>query len=199
VAPSGPVRLCGHSAGGTVAYALASRLSAKGRDVQFLGLLDAAPEVSDPRRDFGFEGDIGAELARMREHARQGGLAGLLQDRLVMVLLRLQAFEILRRLVIWRSRSGAHRAAYTRQSLLIHARGRALLTWKARPYPQRVTLFAARDRKAGAIDLGWTAFASNLDLVEIPGEHSDMLDSPNVEVLAAAFLKAVQASATRRA
>lgn len=192
VAPDGPVRLCGHSAGGTVAFALASRLRDKGRQVQFLGLLDAAPEVTDPGNRFAFEGDLGVELGRMRQRALEGGFGAVVQDRLVMLLLRLQAFEVLRRLVLWRSRRGAHRAAYTRQSLLIYARGRALLSWKARPYPGPVTLFASRDRQDGPLDLGWPAVAPNLCVVPIPGDHLVMLDSPNVEVLAAEFMKAVE-------
>lgn len=194
LAPTGPVRLCGHSAGGTLAFALAHRLRAKGRDVPFLGILDAAPEVTDPRGRHGFDGDMGAELARMRQHAKEGGLAGLLQDRLMMLLLHLQAFETLRRLVLWRSRGGAHRAAYTRQSLLMYARGRALVSWKARPYAGPVTLFASRDRQDGPLDLGWPAVATDLRIVVIPGDHLVMLDSPNVEVLATEFLKAVQAT-----
>lgn len=46
VQPSGPYRLAGWSAGGTIAYSLAERLRADGEDVSFLGLIDTLADYN---------------------------------------------------------------------------------------------------------------------------------------------------------
>jgi thioesterase domain-containing protein len=46
VAATGPVRLLGWSFGGAVALLMAQELTRRGRDVRFVGMLDAYPEIT---------------------------------------------------------------------------------------------------------------------------------------------------------
>lgn len=52
VAPSGPVRLLGWSFGGSMALLIAQELSRRGREVTFVGMLDARTDTADPNAGF---------------------------------------------------------------------------------------------------------------------------------------------------
>ncbi|MGV9801587.1 amino acid adenylation domain-containing protein, partial [Mycobacterium sp. NPDC003449] len=52
VAPDGPVRLLGWSFGGSLALLMAQELVRRGREVGFVGLLDARTDLADPATEF---------------------------------------------------------------------------------------------------------------------------------------------------
>ncbi|MCV7209473.1 non-ribosomal peptide synthase/polyketide synthase [Mycolicibacterium canariasense] len=64
VAPTGPVRLLGWSFGGSMALLIASELRRRGREVGFVGMLDARPDTA-PGADFDAEAVLGSLLREM--------------------------------------------------------------------------------------------------------------------------------------
>lgn len=184
-APDGPVRLCGYSAGGALAHELAVRLAAKGRVVEQLAIIDARPQITGERRGAG-RGDFASEIGRLQARLVRTGWRQTLQDRLVALLIRLQALELLRRLVILRSRDGAHHGAFTRQMLLINAHGRAFVGWRATPYAGPVSIFVAEDQEGAdlPLDLGWKAYSPQAEIHPLPGTHWALLNPPTNRQLA---------------
>lgn len=176
-APVGPVRLCGYSAGGAVAFELARRLKAKGREVASLTLIDSRPEIRHTRR-LSDEKHLSMDLRRLTARAAESGWKETLQDRLVALLIRLQALETLRRLVIWRSRKAAHRGAFTRQVLLTNAHGRAFIGWTASAYDGPITIVVAEDQEGADLppDLGWTTYAKDVEAFGLPTTHWGLLN-----------------------
>lgn len=193
-APEGPLRICGHSAGGCIAFELAKRLSAQGRDVAFLGLLDAPSEIPKAAREKYRHNNFAHEFEQLRARAKAAGLKGVVQDRLVALLLSLRAYDVLRGLVLRRQRGQGHRGAYTAHAVMLHARARALLGWSASTYGNPVTYFAANARLDGAKDLGWSKWLPDMRLVEVDGDHLTMLESQNLPALAAKFIGALTRS-----
>ncbi|OJU12155.1 MAG: hypothetical protein BGN86_09000 [Caulobacterales bacterium 68-7] len=174
-APTGPIRLCAYSAGGAVAFELARRLKAGGREIAALTLIDCRPEIGSHGRAGLFE------MQHMRARAAENGLGGLLQDRLVGLLIHLQAFDLLRALVFWRSRHEAHRGAYTRQMVLTHAHGRAFLGWTAGSYDGPLDLIVAEQEKgrdALPPDLGWASHVQTVNRFGLPATHWGLLNPP---------------------
>ncbi|MDX1892209.1 non-ribosomal peptide synthase/polyketide synthase [Mycolicibacterium sp. 050158] len=64
VAPNGPIRLLGWSFGGSLALLVADELTRRGRDVTFVGMLDARTDV-DPDEDFDPAAVLGGLLREM--------------------------------------------------------------------------------------------------------------------------------------
>jgi thioesterase domain-containing protein len=79
---------------------------------------------------------------------------------------------------------------------LLELHYQALRAYEPKAYAGRVTLFRARTRPLFRLhgrDLGWSAFATNgLDVVQIPGNHITMLQSPHVQVLAKRLMEKLQ-------
>ena len=65
VAPSGPVRLLGWSFGGSMALLIAQELSRRGREVTFVGMLDARTDTADPNAGFDPEAVLAGLLREM--------------------------------------------------------------------------------------------------------------------------------------
>ncbi|MBL8927544.1 MAG: hypothetical protein JNM77_15125 [Pseudonocardia sp.] len=63
IAPDGPIRLLGWSFGGSLAHELAIRLAAAGRDVGFVGMLDAY--LDTPSADGPADGDLAGLLTEL--------------------------------------------------------------------------------------------------------------------------------------
>ena len=172
--PEGRVRLAGYSLGGPVAAGVAARLAERGREVAFLGILDACiVRVPTSRRwaiarawkryRDGFDSPT-RMLARpwlRRIAARQDfGRLGALLERLP------------RRLRF---------AIETEIADLL--RTQAYAAWIAAPDKPRlgcrVTVFRSQEARPGVPrDLGWSAIADRVDVVEVGGSHFAMLYLP---------------------
>jgi thioesterase domain-containing protein len=59
-----------------------------------------------------------------------------------------------------------------------------------RPYSGEIQLFRARTRpllSGSTVDLGWSKYAGNVVVHDLPGNHETMFQSPSVDLLAAAM------------
>jgi thioesterase domain-containing protein len=72
---------------------------------------------------------------------------------------------------------------------------RILAAFRYSTYPGRVVLFRARTRPlfhAHARDLGWSGFAREVEVIEVPGNHHTMTTEPHIRVLAKKLRAAVE-------
>jgi amino acid adenylation domain-containing protein len=160
--PRGPVRLVGHSLGGSLALEVARQARRSGREVAALVLLD--PRLPP-------EPATGVHLARVVASAT----------------VRRARAELARA----STRADAARPARQLDQDLRVAAGQALARYRPRPWDGAVTLAVAmdRDREAGgrrggeAMLARWTPVLAGLTVVELPGSHvgpDSILAEPHV-------------------
>jgi len=214
-APAGPVRLAGFSMGGMVAYEAAVALEAAGREVSFLGILDAAapgargpemaPEGAPPDRLRAWWWTIDQLRAARREHKltrRLGRLAAApCTVSRAAPLLRVIAGRAAR--VTTRpdlASLGDWTGYYLAELLRIAACRRAI------PYDRRgeaklraptVLFQCAAPHSDAAPDFGWSLVVEDLTIVAVPGNHFSVMTQPHVASTAALFV-AAQAEVERR-
>ncbi len=203
--PSGPVRLAGYSWGCRIAFEAAARLEAEGREVSFLGILDApAPGLIVPRVD-------GAVL-KLRAWCRAVYLLAVLpreerNRRLGRRLARHLALEWaapLRRLLEHRSarRANVLRIGSLFDWTIFNLRGWLLsAAWERGvkndlgPGPKLaapLVLFRCAEELAGVEpDFGWGRVAENVTIVSVPGDHVSTVGQAHVESTASAFIEAL--------
>ncbi|MFB9270021.1 AMP-binding protein [Bradyrhizobium erythrophlei] len=194
VQPSGDIRMIGYSLGGGVAFEIASRLIAQGRQVKFLGILDTNV---GPRRNNGRE-TLSRTLQRIRSHR--------------VTLYRMLCRAVAKSAVRWGREVKFSRLldamtwaplASTRFILKLELeeilRMRAFGRWVAggkRQLPIKGTLFLC-NRRGLLGDLGWASLFTGLDIVPIAGGHLDLVVEPHLSVNLPVIERAVSASCSQ--
>jgi acyl transferase domain-containing protein/thioesterase domain-containing protein len=203
--PQGPYLIGGASFGGIVAFEMARQLSAQGAEPALLFLFDtAAPgstqQVSSTEKLEGF-----------RQRLREGGLPYLTRKIVLkgdhwrkQMLKRFRDAECL-----FLRRIGRELSPDLRYYLAERAHWNAARAYTAETYPGKITLLRAVDRgylgmellgTREAPGLGWGRLAAGgLEIHEVSGEHSNMLDEPYVRTVAAELKKILQQAETRTA
>jgi thioesterase domain-containing protein len=181
VQPAGPYRLLGASMGGMIAFEMAHRLREAGDEVALLALQDTPCGAQMPRRP-----REPAELTALLFAGVGLPLSGaelrpLSPDcQLVHALARARE-------------AGAVGADFDldqarRLRDVLAANVEALYAYRPRPYPGRIVLFRAAERRnedSRRPELAWIELAEGgLDFVVVPGNHATMHEPGNVEVMA---------------
>ena len=214
--PDGPVCLAGYSFGGLLAYEMARHLSAQGRQVKLLAIIDVGP------------GDIG--LGRTTPLGPGGALHASwlflrnLPRWIRHVLLHKSASQMLGRTQLRLRKlfknllidsSHMHRSELpmvaddisnttarpddVRAQMIDYLR--ALAEHRYRPYPGRAVLFRARTRplfRSHSPDIGWSKLVlGGLEIVHLSGNHETIVYEPYVHELAREFRAAMDAAAGR--
>lgn len=172
--PRGPYRLAGYSFGGLIAYEMACRLAARGGEVAFLGMIDTInPAIERPQLSLSY-------LRFLAGHARRLGLGALAPVR----FRRQMRLRMAPRAPVEVDAATAPAERYrlieatlegiARRYRPPHYSGRALLL--------RTAESAAKARDAG---LGWKRRVGAVQVVEVPGLHMQLMESPWVERVAA--------------
>jgi phthiocerol/phenolphthiocerol synthesis type-I polyketide synthase D len=188
--PEGPFRLGGWSFGGVLAYETARQLSAAGREVELVALLDAGfparvEDSSDAlaRRFAAFAGYLN-ETYGLGVELRYEDLAGLPEDtQFARVLERASGLaELLPPAVL-------------RHQLTSHQDTRSLEAYEPEPYGGRVVLYRAPEETPWAVrDERYAPDPTNrlgplcadLEIVTVTGAHHlNVLDPPGVRLIAA--------------
>ncbi len=198
VQATGPYRLAGWSAGGLIAYEMARQLSENGDAVEFVGLLDTAP---DPWRHRPAEGWTEANYLR-------SWLPAALPDGLQQQFDRLAAAHDL----------GALMALATTHDLLppgvprgidadelrrclgvAFATQQALFGYRPLPIDLPVSLFVAAAEVRDDSTAAWQALLGrHLGVVPVPGTHMSMVEPPHAADLAGRLSDALAATALLR-
>jgi|GEM_PF-6215158 len=206
--PSGPVRLAGYSWGCRIAYEAARLLEAEGREVRFLGILDApapgsiAPRVDsvapDSLRAWWRAAYLAAMLPREERNRRLGRRLSLpLASEWVAPLRRLLARGSARR-------DGRLSIGSLSDWTIFYLRGRLVsAAWERAVSHDRhtgpklsapVVLFRCAGRPADTEpDFGWGQVAENLTIIDVPGDHESTVSQAHVKSTAAAFVNALAA------
>ncbi|MFL5380975.1 MAG: thioesterase domain-containing protein, partial [Longimicrobiaceae bacterium] len=197
VQPEGPYRLAGWSAGGVFAYAVAERLVATGRAVEFVGLLDAShPAVVQDQYspwvrkltvleqliwDSGVTPATLEALQALREDTEGQELPAFIAACKARGLLP-------ETVTLARAEQVDNRIALLKRSHAEYVPG---------PLPLPAYLFASDDATAENPRLGWQDLPGGAPfrLVRVPGTHHTMWNRGNVEVVGAAIFHALRASA----
>lgn len=177
--PHGPYRLMGYSFGGLVAFEVARQIAARGGEVSFLGVLDTAePQYLDR---------LQKELPPWQ---RYRGYKNYLAD----VVTREGGFKRFKDHVLAKISSVTFR--------LYRALGRPVprdlgkieyinllagTQYRPSPYSGKLTVFRSSDREASeGTDraLGWGGLATQIEIVDLPSNHFNILQEPNVQLLA---------------
>ena len=172
VVPDGGIRLAGYSFGGMVAYEMARQLTADGRSVTFLGLLDTEPPFD--------------RLSRPSKALRQ--LAWL-------VALLVPGMVEDTPLTVLRRRLG-RTAPPDEEAQTFAAAHRVFNAYAWGPYAGPVTYFRARFRVPVVANLlyAWRRQAPDLTVVGVPGSHHVLLAEEHAPALAARLDDALVAS-----
>ena len=192
--PKGPYYLAGASANGTIAFEMARQLHGRGEEVALLALFDrygpgskAVPTLQRVR----------AHLSAMR---RMETREKLLYAMARVKSLKEKAMRRLRQMVHERLWSRGRPLSLTDRNIDM-VRHQALGDYVPQLYPGRAILFRARDRGIGVEEdpqCGWGGMMTGgLEIYEVPGDHTSMLQEPHVRALAkqlGACISKVQAS-----
>jgi thioesterase domain-containing protein len=195
--PDGSFRLAGYSFAGVLAYETARQLVDSGREVKLVALIDTgltrdrAPTLA---------GCFGIALAvvrnlpnwvleRILRNERKGFIAAI-HNHLQMIGRR--GSRILSSGNVMSGKPEMRDFVDVNQLppefvKMMELNLRALREYTPKHYPGRLTLFRASTRPlfhSQTADLGWSDWASGIDILPIPGHHGSILNEPNVQILA---------------
>jgi amino acid adenylation domain-containing protein len=167
VQPHGPYYLGGFSFGGALAYEVALRLRQAGEEIGLVVLLDSML----PGRGFKY---FWAGLRRRMRLIRRDGLNHILH-----------VYRVYRHQTVHRHEPGGRR---------IQAYAEAMNAYEAVPSNLPVCFLQAGDDASTAPAYGWRSVVPGINIERTPGKHMDILEPPNVDVLAS-FVRTHIASA----
>lgn len=208
VQPTGPYFLAGYSYGGVVAYEVAQQLQAQGEQTAFLAILVGyAPNSDKPKfhvrnavlfvKNFWFW---------LKDYfARQG-----MKDQFLRTLARIKmASQILIRKdnqpdpkTTVENIIGDTSDLSEQELTLMEAQIQAVMAYKPEVYPGQVTLFRVQTLALSHWndpELGWGPLAAGgLEIRQVPGAHYNILEHPNVEVVAEQLRECLSAAQINR-
>ena len=153
--PHGPYLLCGYSFGGIVAYEMAQQLTAMGDEVPYLAVLDTYSPA--------LHGKAIASDLKFYDPLKK---------------------SLMRSLVNRFLKNGGTVPTRLRNFHIIDTYDRAAMSYTARPYKGKLTVFKA-EHSWGPNEMGWESLAKGgLDVRIVPGDHYTVIEEPNVGQLA---------------
>jgi len=180
VLAAGPVALLGWSMGGKIAFEMARRLAAEGREVALLALLDTRADLPRGLGRRRGEAELLLESLEGDDVLPRERLAGLDPGRqLALAVEHLQAVGRLPE-----DFDGVHR--YLRVHL---ANREAARSYRPRPYAGSAVLYRPAEERPdlrGEPTAGWGPWIEGgIEVQEVSGSHEKMVFSPHVDELAA--------------
>jgi amino acid adenylation domain-containing protein len=186
--PTGPYSLVGYSFGGIVAFEMAKRLKAMGREVIMLAILDANADNSRyfdspplrwkkkikrqfPKFNFIFHSFVKRPIPTIRYQF--DFVRYKLHDLLLRLGLVTKELDEEERIEHFGKINSKHEIAYSK--------------YQMRPYNGKIDLFRVKTRNYYLDDpiyLGWKPYAAEIEIHEISGDHKTFLLQPNVQELA---------------
>jgi amino acid adenylation domain-containing protein len=183
--PEGPYLLAGISFGGLIAFEMAQQLRVQGQQVALLGLFDTTPPTSA----------CSSNLAPVKEHVTESlhqftkpysiDLVQLFKSQIQVVqhLGTWLWFKYCKMAIIYNRLMQRPLPEYLENFNYVLENVRISRTYTPQAYPGRLTLFKANERDDIDIEAGWGTLAGNLEVHEVPGDHTGMFCEPEVQVL----------------
>jgi amino acid adenylation domain-containing protein len=192
VQPEGPYLLGGWSMGGVVAYEMAQQLYWQGQKVALLAVMDMAAPRTVTRANREGEKEQEIREALLTHFFRHLGVPLERLDISWNNLLQLEPDEQLSHIIARAKAAGQTPPDIEYRHLPHHfnvfrANIQAMQNYVVKPYPGRVTLFAANEPANADRDssLGWGKLATGgVEIHTIAGDHFAIIRSPHVEALA---------------
>ena len=185
--PRGPYVLGGFSAGGAIAFEVARKLRAQGKEVTLVVLFDTVALGSLPTMT------LTQRLAQRWMNFKRYGVQNL------KIKLKESQGRLINKLRVETSKLARSSKVNDKRRELDESREQffreALLSYKPAPYEGDVLLLLARNafRPAGFVvdkSLGWENFVKgNLTICQLPGDHVDVLQEPNVCIVAETIIQ----------
>jgi thioesterase domain-containing protein len=191
VQPHGPYRLIGWSAGGMIAYEIATQLLAVGESVAFVGVIDTLSEYS---LILGVAGEGPSEAQILERHVREA-FGQEVAERLAVHVQQgdVEAvFDLCQR-------QGVIDAAIERATLRRHLAVRRVITmslagYRPKPIDVPLAVFTAAQEERPDARLGWQDLVGpGVHVVELPGTHWTIVDEHHVGLLGEAISQALGA------
>jgi thioesterase domain-containing protein len=185
VQPSGPYRLGGWSAGGTIAYEMARQLLEEGQEVEFVALIDTLCEYDG---DVSLSGEFD-ELTTLRALVSEYMFQDLdVSAGFVDLVAQLHERE-------WRY-SGIDAETLRRHLLLRFCIDRALVAYRPVRLDVPVTLVSAVGEQWHDVSLGWKQLLAPecLRIVPVNGTHYSIMETEQIHEVGAALSTGCQLS-----
>ena len=192
IQPHGPYFLGGMSFGGVVAWEMAQQLNAVGEPIGLLTLLDSyplgyselLPITERTRREIRFY------FRRLKLHL--SSLWDLsMHGKWEYVKKKARTFHRRLKSRVWRALRGAYAARGGELPDALHnvkeANFLAARDYVTKPYSGRITLFVASQQPLDGffdLEMTWKRLAGSVETIQVPGDHSTVIEEPNVRVLA---------------
>jgi amino acid adenylation domain-containing protein len=188
--PSGPYHFAGHSSGGLVVFEIARQLTEQGETVGLLAMLDCDPEtgkfIHQPIRDWR---SLKASFRRAEFRVRERGVKELMRRRIIYHRLKIGTWLAAQS----RLAAGARRLVGAEAYLALALRESVL-----KSYPGDITLFVARDEPPSPVEprRAWEGRVLGIcEMRMIAGNHTTILNRPQVTALAQQIAQRIQAKA----
>ncbi|MCK6544570.1 amino acid adenylation domain-containing protein [Myxococcota bacterium] len=174
--PHGPYRLCAYCDDGLIAHELANQLVDAGEEVEFLGFIDTFRYIRKYRK-YNLPSLVLGALEFGPHYLQVRG------ERRVRITRRW--WETVRGKLLVKSgeRSGRETSIKHYHVLVHQAYLKALAEYRARFFDGRVTLFASREMLLRFPEAVERPLASDIHVLEVPGFHDKLFESPQVDVL----------------
>jgi acetoacetyl-CoA synthetase len=210
--PSGDLMFAGYSLGGGVGFVTASRLAEKGRNLRFFAVLDtnvSAAGMIPRKRKSPLRKSIDVASERFLGVQRDNGVWER-ANAYVLTRLALKAAHTRYRPVLrWLKRRDLSwlpdLTRYEMQKQLTEALQRqAFRNWiresNKTALPQKVVLFHSQAKRNNAPpDLGWGRLFSTVEVIQVSGDHIEMLRVPHRATMCSRFAQALAAAKERQA
>ena len=168
--PSGPLKILGYSVGSIIAYEMAQQLTADGRRIDFLGIIDTPNFAAQTRS---------AQLFSVTAFT---SILSWLRN-----MSLLYKFNFIKSDLHKRLKRGNLRSMFFAQRNM----KAMIMDYQPKPYLGELTIFRANRRILGGDDLGWKPLVQNLVLHKIDGDHVSILAEKNASQVALALLKSL--------
>jgi thioesterase domain-containing protein len=196
VQPEGPYRVAGWSAGGVFSYAVAERLVATGRAVEFVGLLDAShpailPDQNSPRK---------RQFSVLDLLARDNGVTPATPEALQALTEDTEGMDLPAFIAACKARGLLPETVTLARAEQVESRiallKRCHKEYVPGPLPVPVHIFAS-DEAANDPRNGWQDLPGGAPfrVERVPGTHHTMWKKGNVEVVGAVISRAIRGSA----
>ncbi|HET6913938.1 MAG TPA: amino acid adenylation domain-containing protein [Rhodanobacteraceae bacterium] len=196
--PQGPYFLAGRSMGGMIAYEIARQFQEQGERIALLALFDTYGPGNHH-----FELQRAGSLKRMsyRWHER---LERLRHTDLHKIRQWIGEFAYWRGLwftdavrLRWARATGRTLPHALRYRVLLECNQRAYYDYVPPSYPGKITLFRAAEHPAemaASYGLGWENAATDLEVIQMTGDHDSMIEQPSLVPVFRAVLDRAQAA-----